>query len=174
MTQAQQESLGSLIDDFDRQRQPSKKSSGDGGVSGNLPPKNVVLAVVILGCLIGAAVLGARALQSETGSLERWSQEHTLIDTETSELFIDYRVPDGASYPLENPNTGTSTLMPAEACFWTRDGQAKMDATWVYVPRGEVVTCPDCGRNVVGRNPRPPVDLMLEALDRQEAQGRGG
>lgn len=174
MTQAQQESLGSLIDDFDQQHQSKKRTGGDRGGSGNLPPKNVVLAVVILGCLIGAAVLGARALQTETGSLERWTQEHTLIDTETGELFIDYRVPDGSTYPLENPNTGSETLVPAEACFWTRDGRAKMDATWVYVPQGGRVTCPDCGRDVVGRNPRPPVELMLEALDREEAQGRGG
>ncbi|MEQ9095185.1 MAG: hypothetical protein RIE32_02865 [Phycisphaerales bacterium] len=173
MTPAQQESLGSLIDDFDQQRAPKNKGRGDGGGSGNLPPKNVILAVIILGCLIGAAVLGARALQSDTASLERWSQEHTLIDTETGELFIDYRVPDGASYPLENPNTGSTTLMPAEACFWTRDGRAKMEPTWVYVPQGGRVTCPDCGRDVVGRNPRPPVELMLEALDRQEAQQRG-
>lgn len=172
MTQSQQDSLGSLIDDFDRQRTPKK---GDGGGSGNLPPKNVILAVVIFGCLIGAGVLGARALRTETGSLERWSQQHTLIDTETGELFVDYRVPDGVSYPLKNPNTGSITLMPAEACFWTRDGKAKMEPTWVYVPQGERVPCPDCGRPVVGRNPRPPVDLMLEALDRQEAErGRGG
>lgn len=172
MTQAKQESLGSLIDDFDRQRPQSKgRGGGKGGGSGNLPPKNVVLAVVVLGCLIAAAVLGARALRSETGSLERWSQEHTLIDTETGELFVDYRVPDGASYPLKNPNTGATNLMPAEACYWTRDGRAKMEPTYVYVPQGERVTCPDCGRAVVGRNPRPPVELMLEALDREDAGG---
>lgn len=168
MTQSQQDSLGSLIDDFDRQHQPEKGRSGGGG-SGNMPPKNVILAVVILGCLIGAAVFGARVLRSETGSLERWSQEHTLIDTQTGEVFVDYRVPDGVSFPIENPNTGTTTLMPAEACYWRQDGSAKMDPTWVYVPYGERVTCPDCGRPVVGRNPRPPIELMLEALDRKEA-----
>jgi hypothetical protein len=168
---SQQDSLGSLIDDFDRQRQPAKVKGGGGGGSGNLPPKNVVLAVVILGCLIGAAVLGARALRTEVGSLERWSQEHTLIDTQTGELFVDYRVPEGSSYPLKNPNTGTATLMPAEACYWMRDGRAKMEPTWVYVPQGERVACPDCGRPVVGRNPRPSVEAMLEALDREEAGG---
>ncbi len=167
---SQQENLGSLIDDFDRQRQPKGKDGGGGG-SAQLPPKNVILAVVILGCLIGAAVMGARALRTEAGSLERWSQEHTLIDTETGELFVDYRVPDGSTYPMKNPNTGTTTLMPAEACYWTSDGRAKMEPTWVYVPQGERVTCPDCGRPVVGRNPRPPVEAMLEALDREEAGG---
>jgi len=167
MTQSQQDSLGSLVDDFDRQREP-KKGSGGGG-SSNLPPKNVILAVVILGCLIGAAVFGARALRSQGGSLERWSQERTLIDTQTGEVFVDYRVPDGISFPIENPNSGAMTLVPAEACNWTRDGRAKWDPTWVYVPEGERVECPDCGRPVVGRNPQPPVELMLEALDRKEA-----
>ncbi|MEO1277691.1 MAG: hypothetical protein AAFV77_01900 [Planctomycetota bacterium] len=169
MTQTQQDNLGSLIDDFDRQHEPKKKSGGGG--SGNLPPKNVILSVVLLGCLIGAAVFAARALRTEVGSLERWSQEHTLVDMETGEVFIDYRVPDGTAFPVENPNTGTVTLMPGEACYWTRDGRAKMDPTWVYVPYGERARCPDCGRDVVGRNPRPPIELMLEALDRKEAGG---
>ena len=172
MTQREPESLGSLIDDFDRQRgsggDAGRGSGGRGGGGSNLPPKNIVLAVVILGCLIGAAVLGAKALRTEVGSLERWSQERTLIDTETGEVFVDYRVPDGVAFPLENPNTGSATLMPAEACNWTGDGRAKWEPTWVYVPEGETVACPDCGRDVVGRNPQPPVELMLEALDRQE------
>lgn len=171
--QAQQDSLGSLIDDFDRQQpKPGKsgKGGGDGG-SGNLPPKNVILAIVILGCLIGAAVLGARALRSEAGSLEAWSKQQTLIDTQTGDVFVDHPIPDGIAYPMENPKSGTMTLMPAEACKWTRDGRAKVDPTWVYVPQGERVTCPDCGRPVVGRNPQPPVELLLEALDREAAGG---
>ncbi|NRA58697.1 MAG: hypothetical protein HRU13_11350 [Phycisphaerales bacterium] len=168
MAQNQTESLGSLIDDFDRQSEPKKGSRGGGG-SSKLPPKNVILSVVVLGCLIGAAVFAARALRTEVGSLERWSQERTLIDIETGEIFEDFRVADGVAFPLENPNTGTVTLMPAEACNWTRDGRAKWDPTWVYVPVGESVECPDCGRPVVGRNPQPPVELMLEALDRKEA-----
>lgn len=97
-----------------------------------------------------------------------------MIDTETGEVFVDMRLPDGTTFPVKNPNTGAMSLVPAEACFWTRDGRAKMDPTWVYVPQGERVTCPDCGRPVVGRNPEPPVELMLEALDRQEAGGGRG
>ncbi len=173
MTQVQQESLGTLVDDFDRQRSAAPKGGG-GGRSGNLPPKNAILAVVILGCLIGAAVFGARAFRSETASLERWSQEHTLIDMQTGEIFEDFRLKDGVAFPVRNPNTGTDTLVPAEACNWTRDGRAKMDPTWVHVPQSGSAICPDCGRTVVGRNPQPPIELMLEALDRQEAEQRGG
>lgn len=169
MVQAQQESLGSLVDDFDRQ-QP-KRGKGGGGGSGKLPPKNAILAVVVLGCLIGAAVLGARALRTEVGSLERWSQERTLIDIETGEVFEDFRLGENVGFPVRNPNTKQDTLMPAEACFWMRDGKAKWDPTWVYVPAGGSATCPDCGRTVVGHNPRPPDELMLEALDRHEAGG---
>lgn len=170
MVQAQSENLGSLIDDFDRQ-QPQGGKGGDEGGSGGFPPKNVILAVVILGCLIGVAVIAARSLQGEVGSLERWTQEVTLIDVETGEVFEDYRLAEDVGFPVRNPNTDTETLMPAEACHWTSDGEAKWDPTWVYVPAGGSATCPDCGRQVVGHNPAPPDDLMLEALDREEAGG---
>lgn len=172
MTTAQQESLGSLVEDFDRQRSGAPK--GGGGGSGNLPPKNVILAVVILGCLIGAAVFASRALRTETASLERWSQEHTLIDMQTGEVFVNFRLKDGVAFPVRNPNTDTDTLVPAEACNWTSDGRAKWESTWVYVPESGTAICPDCGRKVVGRNPQPPEELMIEALDRMEAQKRGG
>ncbi|GIW73602.1 MAG: hypothetical protein KatS3mg103_0124 [Phycisphaerales bacterium] len=179
--QRDQDGLGSLIEDFDRQRQAGRgrrdgRASGEGGGPGGLPTRGVVLAVVVFGCLIGAGVLGARALRSESASLERWSRHRTLIDPQTGQVFVDFPIPDGASYPLENPKTGTRTLVPAEACYWTRDGRAKLEPTWVYVPEGGRVTCPDCGRPVVGRNPQPPVELMLEALDRQQGttSGRSG
>lgn len=173
MTQTQQqENLGSLVDDFDRSRQAGK-GKGTGGGPGGMPSKSVILSVVAFACLIGAGVFAARALRSESASLERWSQEHTLIDMETGELFVNMRLPDGATFPYRNPNTGSVTLVPAEPCQWTRDGRAKMDPTWVYVPEGQSVTCPDCGRRVVGRNPAPPVELLVEALEREQAAKRG-
>lgn len=172
MTQTQpQESLGSLVEDFDRHRGPEKPQAGHGGGTGGLPPRNIILSVVAFGCLIAAGVFAARALRSETSSLERWTQEHTLIDMVTGEVFEDMRLADGVAFPVRNPNTGTDTLVPAEECFWTRDGRAKLEPTWVYVPQSGEATCPDCGRKVVGRNPSPPVALMVEAVEREKAAG---
>lgn len=165
----QHESLGSLVEDFDRQHQSHAHHGGGGGGEGGGPGRSVVLALVALAILGVAAVFAARALRSETASLEAWSKSADLIDMETGEVFKDFPIPDGAAFPLTNPNTGTQTLTKAEACYWNADGTAKLEPTLVYVPTGEVVTCPDCGRDVRGRNPSPPVELMVEALDRKEA-----
>lgn len=175
MTQTQQEEgLGSLVEDFDRQRAAQDSGLGGGpggGRGGRMPPRNVVLSVLAFGCLIFAAIFAARSLRSETASMERWSREHTLIDMETGEVFENMRLGDGVSFPVRNPNRGTDTLVPAEECYWTRDGRAKTTPTWVYVPQSGSAICPDCGRKVVGRNPAPPVELMVEALEREQAGG---
>jgi hypothetical protein len=100
------------------------------------------------------------------------TRKSTLIDSVSGEVFVDYRVPDGSSLPLRNPRTGEDTLYPAESCQWTADGKAKWEPTYVYIPYDvDSVTCPDCGRTVIPHNPRPPDELMLEALERHKAGG---
>lgn len=70
----------------------------------------------------------------------------------------------GEIEPITSPFTGRKTGWMAEACYWTRDGKAKKTPTLVVERRrmgleGETI-CPDCGRRVVGHNPRPPKELM--------------
>ncbi|MEO1008221.1 MAG: hypothetical protein AAFX79_06620 [Planctomycetota bacterium] len=164
-TQSQQDSLGSIVEDFDRQR--SEQSPPQGGSGGGFN-KNIVLAPLVLGLLIAAAVIAARSFRGEQASLESWSRQRTLIDRDTGAVFVDFRIPDGATFPMRNPETGRDTLVPAEPCYWTPEGGATLDPTWVYVPFGTAsVECPDCGRPVRGRNPQPPLELMLEAADRE-------
>ena len=64
----------------------------------------------------------------------------------------------GDVIPIRAPSGG-NTGYPAEPCYWTKDGKIKTDPTWVllnsYKGSNEPTFCPDCGRLVVGHNPRP-------------------
>lgn len=95
------------------------------------------------------------------------SRTRTMIDAATGEVFLEYRVSDGTRAPYKHPKTGEHTLYPAESCFWTRDGKAKLEPTYVlvneYVGKSGPTLCPDCGRKVVPRNPMPPAELIIAA-----------
>lgn len=82
----------------------------------------------------------------------------TYICTETGKSFR-HKNALGERLPIYSPYTGKNTGMPAEACFWTADGQPKDSPTWVLLNEEMGKTgptfCPDCGRLVVGHNPRP-------------------
>jgi hypothetical protein len=112
-----------------------------------------------------AAALGGRLLRSPGPDLAAASRTRTLIDAATGEVFENHRIPDRATFPLRNPRTGEHSLYPAEACYWTPEGEAKWEPTYVYIPLDQdSVACPDCGRKITPHNPRPPDDKMLEAL----------
>ena len=92
------------------------------------------------------------------------SEKRTLIDSVTGEVFKDYRIPEGTSFPYVNNSTGAKTLYPAEKCFWTKDGKAKPEPTFVllneYANKPGQTICPDCGRPVRAHNPMPPSNLF--------------
>jgi len=77
----------------------------------------------------------------------------TYICTETGKSFR-HRNQVGETLPIKSPFSGKATGVPAEACYWT-----KAEPTWVlvneFVGKHEPTFCPDCGRLVVGHNPRP-------------------
>ena len=60
--------------------------------------------------------------------------------------------------PVLSPFSGKNTGYPAELCYWTKDGSIKTDPTPVllntYIGDNSPTFCPDCGRLVVGHNPR--------------------
>lgn len=138
-------------------------------------PKQIgygVLAVVLLGVcvwLIAGSFGGDRPA--------RESLRRTLICSETGEVFPRYTIERNSPTPFRNPKTGERTLYPAESCYWTEDGRAKAEPTFVLVNEhlgvDEPTYCPDCGRRVVPRNPMPPEELMLEAM-RERYGDRGG
>jgi hypothetical protein len=65
----------------------------------------------------------------------------------------------GMTIPVRSPYSGENTGYPAEACYWTADGQFKDTPDYVLlnseVGKPGPTFCPVCGRLVVGRNPRP-------------------
>lgn len=128
-----------------------------------------VAALGVLAYVLGGAIASRR---SDPGVASR---TRAAIDSETGELIREYSVPDGASLPWKNPRSGRATLYPAATCYWTREGKAKLDPTYVLlnedVGKPGPTLCPDCGRTVVPHNPMPPTDLLIEAAEAAKAAG---
>lgn len=120
-----------------------------------------VIALLVAGLLIVSQGFGGNNAAAAT-------RRRDLIDAQTGEVFVGFGIGNGQSFPLTNPNTGTASLYPSEKCYWTKDGTAKAEPTYVLV--NEAVgkpgktTCPDCGRQVVPHNPEPPMELMQRAF----------
>ena len=99
-----------------------------------------------------------------------------FIDAETGRPF-PHRISIGDPIPVKAPG-GKMTGYPAEACYWTKDGKVKDTPTYVFVEgvwKGtkEPTFCPDCGRLVVGHNPRASADRTPPPTKEEYAQGRG-
>lgn len=134
---------------------------------GAMSPK---LIAAVVGVVVGGGVLVYAIANSGLfgdGEMVDAARKRVAIDSVSGEVFHDFAVRDGDSLPWRNPRTGQNTLYPAERCFWTADGKAKTEPTYVYVdtsPGGPgFATCPDCGRRVVPHNPMPPDQLLIEA-----------
>jgi len=137
--------------------------------SGATPDRRRALMVAgsILAIIASIAFIAYQIFPSSV-SAGAESRRRTLIDAETGEVFEDFPIRDGDRQPWTNPKTGKPSLFPAERCFWTRDGKAKLTPTWVLLNRyankpGDTI-CPDCGRRVVPHNPAPPDELFNELL----------
>ena len=65
----------------------------------------------------------------------------------------------GETRPIYSSFSGRNTGVPAEACYWTAQGERKAEPTWVLlnelVGKAGPTFCPECGRLVVGHNPAP-------------------
>jgi hypothetical protein len=125
-----------------------------------------------------AALLGAGAgiyavvsyLQDGTPDTAHSSM---FICTETGKTFR-HTNEIGEMQPIHSPFSGRDTGVPAEPCYWTRDGGIKSEPTWVLLNelagKPGPTFCPDCGRLVVGHNPPaedghtpPPTQREYEA-----------
>src|SRR6476620_6465900 len=110
--------------------------------------------VILLLSLI-LAFFAVRSVFTNEG--ERLSAGRLYIDAKTGK---PYRVEltTGMTVPTKAPSGG-DTGYPAELCYWTKDGKVKEDPTPVllnqFKGKPEPTFCPDCGRLVVGHNPRP-------------------
>lgn len=108
----------------------------------------VVLLGVMLWVILGS--LGG----SEAAALSR---DRTFVDADTATPF-EHTLVVGETIPVAAPS-GKKSGYPAELCYWTKEGTVKADPTAVllneYVGKDGPTFCPDCGRLVVGHNPKP-------------------
>jgi hypothetical protein len=117
--------------------------------------KGAALVVVLLA---GVAVYFSVRANFGSSSAGDLSRERTFICSETHRPF-EYTLKVGDQIPVKSPHSGKNTGYPAELCYWTKDGKIKDAPTAVLLrsnlgERGPTF-CPDCGRLVIGHNPRP-------------------
>lgn len=134
-----------------------------------LDPKVIGALLAVVGAVgILGFVIARHTVLAETSAGEA-SRLRVVIDSETGKVYEKFKIKEGLTIPFVNPDTGKNTLFPAESCFWTKDGKAKVEPTYVLL--NEVVgkpgptLCPDCGRKVTFHNPQPPNELMIKAFE---------
>jgi hypothetical protein len=130
------------------------------------------VAVVI--CLLALAVRSVLAFMH--GDAPAMLNERTYITTDGRTF--QHKDAVGESNPIANPFDGQANAYPAEACYWNKDGTFKDTPTWVlmngWIQKPGPTFCPDCGRLVVGHNPRaeagrtpPPTEEEWKAAHAQ-------
>src|SRR5262245_18592252 len=112
-------------------------------------------------------ILGVLAVALLAGSgYYLWTQiaPHTVADDANTRMFIcsetlkpfKHSLTVGETEPILSPFTKKNTGWRAEPCYWTKDGKAKKNPTWVLVKarmglEGKTM-CPECGHEVVVHN----------------------
>jgi len=111
------------------------------------------------------------------GAMQEATSRRAVMDPETGEVFKDYWIEQGDQPPYAPRFSGERRLYPAEKCYWTEDGKAKLEPTYVVLNQYRGIEgptlCPDCGREVTFRNPQPPDELLLEAAKAAEGGSSG-
>jgi hypothetical protein len=163
----------SLMDDLEAAPAPVRREAGSVGVADRRKTYLVIAVfVVALGALSYVLWTSISAYRNDPA---RAAFTLTLMDIETREVF---HLPIKAEehLPFTNPKTGHKTLYPVEACYWTKDGKAKLEPTLVVLEetmgKPGPTKCPDCGRIVRHMNPQPPDSLMQEAWDAAHPGGK--
>jgi hypothetical protein len=112
--------------------------------------------LVVIGLV--AAVYAFKASFGES-DVEYAARVRMFMDASTNPPTpFKHSIDGGESVPVKAPS-GQMTGYPAEACYWTKDGNSKTSPTWVLLnawkQSKEPTFCPDCGRLVVSHNPAP-------------------
>jgi len=142
--------------------------------AGDSKLKKTLSIVGASAALLVLAIVVLRSTLLAPPSAGDLSRRRTVVDTKTGEVFNDFVIPENSTMPWANPKTGEKTLIQGEACYWTKDGKAKLEPTYVIlnemIGKPGPTVCPDCGRTVSAHNPLPPADLLREAKKAAEAK----
>ncbi len=152
----------------------SRTSSGGStatGAASRRGPFSGGLGIIIVLAALVAAGYSVRSLVRNVPSEEPKALAGDFICARTLKHFT-YQMAPGERQPVFSPFSKERTGYPAEKCFWTRDGKAKLEPTFVLLnhyigKKDEPTICPDCGRLVEPRNPTPPPELIAEAYARK-------
>jgi hypothetical protein len=125
------------------------------------------LGLVVVALLLGIAGYTTYRTFTSPPSIERQTQYADMICSKTLKHFKHLRV-EGEAVPVPSPFSKERTGYPAEKCFWTKDGAAKLEPDYIllneYIGKTGPTMCPVCGRLVVAHNPLPPADKMDAAM----------
>ena len=124
-------------------------------------------------CVVALVVVAYSAFRQKDPGAEA-SSKRIFICSETMKTF-EYTLKEGDKPPVMSPHSKKKTGWPAERCYWTRDGGAKREPTYVllneYIGKEGPTICPDCGRKVVPRNPQPPPSKWRELAEKEKREG---
>lgn len=106
------------------------------------------------------------------------STERVFMCSETGKTF-KYTIKVGDTIPVLSPYSNKKTGYEPERCYWTADGKAKREPTYVLlnetIGKPGPTFCPDCKRLVVPMNPPaieggtpPPTEAEYAARRRQD------
>src|SRR5262249_13038675 len=136
---------------------PARRSPLSGGLG-------VVVVIVLLG-VAGATTYRAFTNPPPAKPVEQYVE---MICAKTNKHF-PHLLKENDAYPVLSPFSNERTGYPAERCFWTKDGNVKLEPTYVllneYIGKPGPTLCPDCGRLVEPHNPMPPPE-KFQALQR--------
>jgi hypothetical protein len=115
--------------------------------------------IAAIGVFVVALIVAVFMFRNSFGTSSVVSDANTrvFIDKDTGKPFtVEMRA--GMKIPLRAPS-GHDSGYPAELCWWTKDGKIRKDPYPVLLNsvkgRPEPTFCDDCGRLVVGHNPKP-------------------
>ncbi|HEX8525106.1 MAG TPA: hypothetical protein VF669_22835 [Tepidisphaeraceae bacterium] len=116
----------------------------------------VVTAATLVLIGVVAAAIAVRSTFGDSEA-EAVSKGRMYIDSTNLKAY-KYTLKVGDPVPAPAPS-GKNTGFPAEECWWTKDGKIRTEPYYVllnmYKGTRDPTFCPDCGRLVVGHNPKP-------------------
>jgi len=141
-----------------------------------LPAAKIIFSLIIVAGLVGIIVFGSKFFRSD---LPDEAHSTMFICSETGKTFL-HENQEGDTIPLYSPFSKKNTAYIAERCYWNADGTIKEKPTYVLIlsfvegHENENTFCPDCGRLVVGHNPRPNPNNLKPPPTREEWEHNRG
>lgn len=125
--------------------------------------KKIKLSVAITLLVVAAGIFIYQVTRTTPAEMAANSR---MLQCESTKNVFPHDLEVGEIQPVKCDICGKNDAYSPEKCFWTKtaDGKwaIKETPTYVIIPRkidpengASSIACPDCGREVVGHNPKP-------------------